>query len=123
MYCTRSDIEDAFGIGNVLAWADLDNDADETKIEARIDRAIAVADARIDDTLRTSDVSFQLPLTSTTLTDVAAVLTGYWLSRSRGTRELDDNGKPISRLTGARNEALETLNLIASGKLKPAGVV
>lgn len=122
-YCTRANIEDRYGTTNVFVWSDLDSDNNATKIANRITRAIAVADAYIDDTLRNSDINFQLPLTSTTLTDVAVKLAGYWLSTARGVRDYDDKGKPITRLTGDRDEALETLRMIATGQLKPSTVV
>ena len=36
-YSVRSDVEMIFGVTNVAAWADLDNDKDPAKIQARID--------------------------------------------------------------------------------------
>lgn len=123
-YCTRSDIEDRYGVTNVARWADLDNDQSSVKITARIARAIAVAEAHVDAVLRTSQFSHALPVaygSSTTpvlVTDIAARLAGYWLYTARGTKDYDSKGEAVNRLTLERREALEMLDAIASGKIK-----
>jgi phage gp36-like protein len=128
-YCTRANIEDRYGVTNVSIWADLDADADATKITNRIARAIAVTDARIEDELRNSASGNQLPLTNdagnvpTTLTEIAVKLAGYWLSTARGVRDYDTKGNPITRLYSDYTEAIATLGRIVQGQLKVGGPI
>lgn len=92
-YCTRSDIEDRFGVNNVADWADLDNDEDATKIANRITRSITWASAEIDDHAAVSN--YTIPLadsggsTPTTVEHLAAVLAGIWLYEARGDADRD----------------------------------
>ena len=113
-YATRADIEARFGKVNVETWANLDNadpDAPEVagEITARIDRAIEVATARIDDAFRGS--RFKVPLEPTAgnqlvgITEVCAALAGTWLYESRGIDEQDEDGRPFNRLATHRRWA------------------
>lgn len=126
-YCTRSNIEDRYGVTNVSRYADLDNDASPTSISNRITRAIAVADALIDDILRASPYSFVLPITEpmgtssyapVTLTDCAVKIAGYWLSTARGVKDYDKDGNPITRLYGDYMDARSTIKAIADQTIK-----
>ena len=92
-YCTQTDIENIFGVTNVVLWSNLDNQtttADATRIAA----AIAYAGSFIDD--RFQDGRFVVPLQSrggsglAQITDIAARLAGCWLYESRGMADLSD---------------------------------
>jgi len=126
-YCTRSDIEYEYGVKNVAAWADLDGDANATTISNRILRAIAIADARIDDRLRESAVSFRVPYTNDagtvplTLMSIAVQIAGYRLSKGRGNRDYDGSGKPLSKFWADYQDALATLEEIANKTLTLEG--
>ena len=118
-YCTRSDIEDLFGVVNVAKWADLDNDADATKIAARIARAITGASASIDDRLR--DSLYVLPITGSpsTLVNLCASLAGVWLYECRGSQDMNEvTGQPMHRLSWHRNRAEQTLRELKAGTIR-----
>ena len=85
-YCTQADIENLFGVANVAAWSNLDNQS-TTADGGRIAAAIAYAGAVIDDRFRNSRyvvplVGLDGPLVQ--VTDLAARLAGCWLYESRG---------------------------------------
>ena len=116
-----------YGTANIQAWADMDGDANATKIANCIAWHIANADARIDDRLRRSNLSFNLPVTTDgttvppTLRHIAVQLVGYWLSKARGIRDYDDKGMPASKYWMDYRDALDTLERVAGGELKLEG--
>ena len=73
MYCVRADIEQFFGTVAVGKWADLDGDADATKIAARIAAAIEWAGNEIDATLRGGPYA---PIRNKCEKRLAAILSG-----------------------------------------------
>ena len=101
MYCTRTDIENLFGVRNVAIWSNLDSTATGAD-ESRITAAIAHATAWINDRFRGG--RFTIPLansasaTPDAIRDLAARLAGVWLYESRGVDEQDEEGRPINRL-------------------------
>jgi hypothetical protein len=122
-YCAKADIEQVFGPTNVSKWADLDNDADGTKIASRITAAIAYASEAIDDVLRCT--SYQTPVvtaseaTPTTIKDLAAKLAGIWLYEARGSHDFDQNsGQPYHRYAWVKRECYRTLEDIRNGRRK-----
>jgi len=122
-YCTRAGIEDVFGVENVKVWADLDCDADATKIANRITRAIAVASAQIDDSVR--GTPHTLPLadasgtTPTTVADMAAQLAGVWLYESRGVHDFNpQTGQIAHRLAYQRSNVAKWLQAVRAGQVK-----
>ena len=104
-YSARSNVEDIFGVSNVHDWADLDNDDNASNILARINRAIAVADAQIDDYFRglfyVSPIQNASAATPTSIVDLSACLAGLWLHNCRGyqhnDRSYDDLAKQVWR--------------------------
>jgi hypothetical protein len=85
-YCSQADIENLFGVENVAAWSNLDNQS-TTADAARIAAAIAYAGAFLDDRFRNSRYAVPLVGLSDPLvqvTDLAARLAGCWLYESRG---------------------------------------
>jgi len=112
-YCTKSNIEDVFGIQNVIAWSNLDNTT-LTADTDRIARAIAVASERIDDVARV--LNYAIPLltasdaTPVTVTDLAATLAGIWLYEARGSQDYNpETGDVVHRLEFKRQRAERTL--------------
>ncbi len=120
-YCTKSNIEDVFGVENVKQWSDLDNtgvaDTD------RITRSIDVASERIDDAARVT--SYTIPLadedatTSETITDLAATLAGIWLYDARGSQDFNPvTGDAVHRLEFKRQRAEQTLDDIIKQRIR-----
>ena len=101
-YCTRQDVELVFGTKNVIAWADLDNEADATFIEDRITTIIALAHELTNDALR--EGAYTIPIVApvpTSLTYNVAGLAGVLLYESRGAVDAEsDDG--THRLTPFR---------------------
>ena len=94
-YIDKSDIEDVFGVENVILWSQLDNEVAEAD-EDRIDAAIAYAEQIIEDRFRGS--RYQVPFAGTagTLYQVTywcAVVAGQWLYRTRGLSDRDSEDK------------------------------
>ena len=117
-YSTRSDIEDVFGVDEVSKWADLDNDANATKITNRIARAIEVADEKVDAALRGGAIAVPVPGSSVLITNIAAILAGVWLYDARGVVDFDpETGKAQHRLHFQRAGAMRKLKLIRTGDL------
>ncbi len=122
-YCTRAQIEDRFGVTNVSAWGDINNDEVAATITARIARAINVASDKIDDALRRSP--YLIPLTTpagatpTVIVDIAATLAGVWLRTARGVEDFDPkSGKPIHELSPLEYAAERDLENIRTGQPK-----
>ena len=122
-YCTRSDIEDVFGVENTSQYADLDNDENATTITNRITRAIAWASAEIDDFAR--GAHYTIPLadssgsTPTTIENLAAVLAGIWLYEARGSKDFSERtGEPSHRMFYQKAWARQMLEEIKTGARK-----
>ncbi len=104
-YCTRSNVEDIYGVTNVTAWANINADNNATTIANRITRAILVSSETIDDVMRVSAFAYAIPLvdkdgdTPTTIEELAATLSGIWLYENLGTKDFNENtGEPAHRL-------------------------
>lgn len=121
-YCDEANMQEIFGPENTERWADLDNDEDDTVIDARIARAIAVASAFIDDYMR--GTPYVLPLatsagvTPTSIEDLAAKLAGVWLYESRGVEDFGKAGQPLHKLTPVRMSVMRELKAIRAGVRK-----
>jgi len=120
-YCVKTDIYDVYGETNTKKWADLDNDEDSAKIDARIAKAIAWADNEIDSRLRKS--LYSLPLqdedgdTPPDILNTAALLAGVWLYENRGVNDFDpDTGAAVHRLAYQRDRAIRTIREILAGQ-------
>lgn len=125
-YCIRSDIELIFGVTNVSTWADLDGDANATKITNRIDRAILMSDALLDAVLRTAAYMGPPPLvydgtvasTPTLIMMISAIGAGLWVYEARGAGKIAPGDEPIHQYTWLRTWHRRTLEAIRTGKLK-----
>ena len=120
-YAERTDVEAVFGVANVAAWADLDNDGDSSKIDDRVTLALSMADCEINDKLRGG--IYVLPLVKTgedeppeTVVNMAAMLAGVFLYESRGVQDFNpDSGQAVHRLTWYRKRVESTIREITSG--------
>jgi len=119
-YSTRAQIEARFGTSNVTAWADLNNNGNAGEITARIEDAIAAADAQIDDRLRGGPyaVPFDAETLPRTIREIAVALAGVWLYEARGTDQQDGQGRPVHKLAAAKAEAELRLTMILDGRLR-----
>ena len=112
MYITQSDIEDVYGEENVKVWSALGDD--EVLDTGRIAKAIAWAEARVDNRLRNS--RYTVPVTQGTsgydkqLVNWCAVYAGHWLYSSRGIRRgVDDTDRTSAQLKQVEQEIGEVL--------------
>lgn len=122
-YCTRADVEATFGVKNVAAWADLNNDNDPVVQDRAITRAIAVACELIDATMR--NTVHTIPITDSDgntpqlINEIAATLAGIMLYTARGgslTRD-ERTGAVVHHYTAREVWALATLDALRTGKL------
>lgn len=116
-YCTRTDVEDTYGVANLVKWASLGGDASD--VSGRIDRAIAAASAEIDDYFRAS--YYKLPLATATgavpagIRDIAATLAGVILYEALGVRNYGEDGQPGHSLMQQRTGAMTAIKEILTG--------
>ena len=118
MYCVKADIEQFFGTVAVGKWADLDGDADATKIAARIAAAIEWAGDEIDATLRGG--RYTVPFTTPYphhIWDICRKLAGTYMYSARGAEDTDADGEAMDRFAPIRNECEKKLARILSGQL------
>lgn len=114
-YCAAQDIYDLFGKTNVEKWADLENTRVQTTIDARIARAIAWADAEVDDKLRGGPYTLPLDPVPTTITDAAARLAGAWMYDARGIEDVDASGRAVNKMQRHKSQAYGVLTEIRKG--------
>lgn len=115
-YCADTDLYLVYGEGNIRKWADADNDKDDDKIAARIDWAIAKADAYIDDRLRRKWHDLPFDPVPTTIKELSAQLAGINLFRSpRGLVDGDDSNATMSEM---REECDTIIGNILGGVIK-----
>lgn len=116
MYCERSDIETIFGVAELKAWADLDNNQVDADIANRITAAIVYAQDQIDVRLRGGPHT--IPFTEPppiTIVKVCAKFAGIELYGARGVVDHNPDGKPENRFYLMKREALKTLtDILAS---------
>jgi hypothetical protein len=126
-YSQQSDVENVFGIQNVLRWSNLDNNA-PTADTNRIAVACSLADEYINNRLTNSIYLIPLQIrgnagvnTMYMITDLSARWAGCWLYESRGMAdnqledgEIDATGNAISR---HRKYVDKMLDQIRQGKI------
>jgi len=117
-WCTRSDVEDVFGVNNVAKWAKLEDTDTAAMVTARIARGIAVATDHAQNVLRNgpyliADLTAAMPAI---LTDAVAKLTGVWLYENRGIEDFDpESGRAVHKLVWHQRTASRVLRAIKFG--------
>ncbi len=121
-YAARSDLDALYGPINIDKWADPDNQGETTLITARVTRALAYADAIIDDSLRGG--LYALPIvdkaaaTPVLINDIAAHLAAVWLYELRGTQDYDSKtGEARHKLMHKKKSVMDTLRKIRAGMI------
>ena len=125
-YAVRSDLENIFGIPNIIKWAilsanDPDSPAGLAEITARINWAIGVATVDFENAMRQG--RYTLPITGTGAsvwaTTVVATLAGLLLYQHLKPTQRDQDGRPIpDRYDGIFTWAEQQMNFVRSGKLR-----
>lgn len=116
-YISQSDIEDQFGEANVLQWSNTDSSSPSTVDSARITRAIANAEAAIEDRFRGG--KYVVPISGTSgstpakVVEWAAILAGVWLYRGRGI--LDSGARVGDRLTQMEQRVFDEIDDYLAG--------
>lgn len=120
-YCEKQDVYDMFGQVNVSKWADLDNDKDSEKIDARIDRAINWGESEVESLLRRS--VYDLPITNVQdevpaeITHITASLAGVYLYENRGIQDFNpETGQVVHRLAYIKDRAMKMIRQILAGQ-------
>ena len=119
-YCTRDQLEIQFGSLNVSKWADLSNNCNAAEIAAKITDAIETASEWINDRLR--DKGYTVPISQPypqTIMHICRLRAGYELYAARGIEDFTGEGfDSTNKMMSARNEAINLLNQILSGRAK-----
>ncbi len=108
-YASLSDVQDQFGTANVAAWSDLS--ANDTLDTDRVDRAIARAEARVNDRFRGSKWTMPFAPVPSAVQSWAAVLAGVLLYRHRGIRDTDAE----ERIAALEERVESEMNQVLSG--------
>ena len=115
-YCADTDLFLVYGQGNINKWADANNNGNAGEIAARIEWAIAKADAYINDRLRRKWHDLPFDPVPTTIKELSAQMAGVILYRSpRGLVDGDDTN---ASMTEAREECETIISNILGGVLK-----
>jgi hypothetical protein len=98
LYIESVDVEAVFGVYNVQKWANLDNDQ-AVDVSGRVTAAINWAEAYVNSRFRRGPyiVPFSGPGVAYEVKDWCAKLAGWWLYRSRGFRDQDQQGDLIEQ--------------------------
>jgi hypothetical protein len=125
-YAVRSDLENIFGVPNIIKWAILSqNDpaspAGLAEITARVNWAISVATADFNNAMRQG--RYTLPIVGTDAsvwaTTVVATLAGLLLYQHLKPTQRDQDGRPIpDKYDGIFTWAEQQMNFVRSGKLR-----
>lgn len=114
-YCTRTDVENVYGVDNLLDWADVNGTGDAAEIAARIVWSMDRATRRIDARLQRRN--FEIPFVSPypgIVVDTAADLAGYYLYFAR---MLDAEDRSKNNLSHMLKGAEQTLDEIVKGEI------
>lgn len=105
VYIDQSNLEDKFGINNIEAWSQLDNDV-ETADTARIQKAIDYAESKINDAFRGSRYAIPFASAPEQIKEWATTLAGIWLYQSRGLRDTNEEGDKLQALRDDTDKAI-----------------
>jgi phage gp36-like protein len=124
-YASSAGMSAKFGVYNILAWAAVDNQADDTQVQASIQDAINKADSLVDSYL--AGGPYLVPFAGTPLTGTlpslvescANELAGVLLYEARGLVDYNpETGRPEHRLRYIRDRANAELARIKTGRTK-----
>lgn len=129
MYCSKTDVQMAFGKINADKWADVDNNGLQTMIDARYNWAIEQATNELDG--RLADSPYQFPLAVPVdpaqyppiLRRMAAFLAGVLMYESRGITDMGPEGQPIHHLSWHRKWVYTCIQDIYARRLDIPGAV
>jgi phage gp36-like protein len=127
-YSAKTDVELAFGATNVRKWADLENTGLEANVLARIEWAIANADAELD--ARLAGSRYQFPLADppaegsypAILVRMSAYKAGVLLYESRGVTDRGERGEAQHALTWHRKQFEEFVRDVWAKRVDLLGV-
>jgi hypothetical protein len=123
-YISSSNLFDRYGTITVNLWADVNATGDGTEISAQITNAITIASAIFDGYMLASPYSSVLPLLDANgdvpiiVANIVTKLAADWLATTRGTRDMDEHGKPISPLEVDYQRAMADVAMIQAAKLR-----
>ena len=126
VYCGRSDVENIYGVSNIIQWSllstnDPTSDAGIAEIANRIAAEIQTQTAEIDDHLREGGYELPLSINESTLSLVrlCATMVGVALYENRGTIDYNhETGKVEHRYQFKKDWAIKRLDEIRSGKVR-----
>lgn len=128
--CTRGDIENIFGIPNVVKWAilsgnDPDTPAGQAEITNRVNWAIRVSSTDFNNAMR-QQTRHSLPLTGedaiTWQTMVVATKAGLLLYQHLKPTQRGEDGRPLpDKYDGIFTWAEQQLNFVRAGKIRLDG--
>jgi phage gp36-like protein len=118
-YHSRGDIEAVFGASNVAIWADLDNDKDAGKIQARVDSVIARSEARVNSMFRRSRYTIPFDPVPTEINEICCYISGAKLYEPRSTEDISSDTPNMLKtfVMSNRRQAEKMIREILAGKL------
>jgi len=94
-YISQSDIENIFGVNNVIAYSNLDSDNTTVNI-TRVQAAIEWAESYVNSRFRNGKYQIPFPTTCKEVVNWCATLAGIWLYEARGMRDGNEEGNKLS---------------------------
>lgn len=122
-YCVRKDIENIFGAVNIQKWADIDNDGDVQKIDAKINWALQLSYDYVNSKLAGGPYIIPLAGKYPTIITCQAKLAAVEIYEARGLTNFDEQGKPIHQLQNAKDWADNVMSQIRAGILRLANAL
>jgi hypothetical protein len=112
------------GPTNIKKWADIENTNDDTFIDARIARALEVAENELNIQLgfRGYEIPILLDPPPTIIRDIAAKMAVLWLYESHGNQKYTESGKAMHDLAGFKKDVENWLRGFRSGMILIPGL-
>jgi hypothetical protein len=121
-YCDRGYVESLFGAVNVREWADLDNNGDDSVIDAAVIAEIEAASNYVDERLAASGyvVPFEDPPPQSVRYH-AALKTGVLLYERKGTQYESETGRPTHQYKWHNDQVEAWLRDVVNGRRQITG--